>query len=113
MVQEEGADLVEEERRQHRQAGAAAGAGGFRLAHQMEVVEEALAVLPKMAVAEVEQPGRWLEAKGVAGARLLLGRAVGVAPRQLAQVVPVERWKLEAEEVLPGFSQVIPGPVGK
>lgn len=136
MVQEEGADLVEGERRQHRQAGAAAAAaGGFRLAHQMEVVEEALAVLPKMAVAEVEQPGRqwevmaaaaaaqptmavveeeqpgrWLEAKG---ARLLLGRAVVVAPRQLAQVVPVERWKLEAEEVLPGFSQVIPGPVGK
>lgn len=44
---------------------------------------------------------------------MLLGRAVGVAPSQLAPVERVERWKLVAEEVLPGFSQVTPGPVGK
>lgn len=114
VVQAGEADLEEEvERQQLHQVVAAAAVAGFRLARQLEEAEEVVAAQPRMAVAEEEQPGRWLEVMEVAQGHLLLGRAVEVAPRQLAAAVPEERWRLVAEEALPGFSQVGLGPAGK
>lgn len=111
-VQAEAAGL-EEEKCQHHRVVAAAAVVGFRLARHLEAMEAAAVARPMMVAVAEEQPGRWLEAREVAEARLLLGQAVGVVPRQLAAAVLGERWKLVVGEVLPGFSQVNPGSVGK
>lgn len=113
-VQEAGAVQAVEERRPSRQVAAAEEEEERRSARQLgEEEEEAVAAHSRMAVAEEERPGRWLQVMEVAEAHLLLARAAGAAQRKPAVVVPGERWRLVAEEVLPGFSQGGPGQVGR
>jgi hypothetical protein len=112
-VQAEGGDLEEEGCPQlHPGAAGVVVVAGFRLERQLEG-EAGPAAQSRMTVAMEEQLGRWWGVMAVAQGHLLLGQAVGAAPMNPAAVVPGEHWTLVAEEALPGFSQVNPGPAGK
>lgn len=104
--------VVEEHRPSHRVVAAVVEV--LRLARQLEEAAAAAVAHSRTAEAEEERPGRWLEVMEVAGAHLLLARVVEAAQRLLVRAaVPGERWMLVMEEVLPGFSQVDPAPVGR
>lgn len=111
-VQEAEAVQAEEEHRPSRQV-AAAEEEERHSARQLGEEEAVVAAHSRMVAAEEERPGRWLQAMEVAEAHLLLVRAVEAAQRKPAVVVPGGRWRLVAEEVLPGFSQGGPGRVGR
>lgn len=112
VVQAGEAGLVGEERRPSHQVVAAA-VEEFRLERLLVEEAAAAAVHSRTVVAEEERLGRWLEVTEVAQAHLLPARAVGAAQRQLAAVVPGERWRLVVEVVPQGFSQADPAPVGR